>query len=90
MTLLTENCTEKAFRTRNPVKIRTVKAATPQDNITKVFKTSMRELVPEIGIFSEILKFMGSVVVAGTSAWARAESLGTPLSRCRVVICWAC
>ena len=51
MTLLTENCTEKAFRTRNPVKIRTVKAATPQDNITKVFKTSMRELVPEIGIF---------------------------------------
>ena len=60
MPLLTENCTEKAYGNRNPVKIRTVKAATPQDNITKMFKTSMRELVPEIGIFSEILKFMGS------------------------------
>ena len=59
MTLLTENCTEKAFRTRNPVKIRTVKAATPQDNITKVFKTSMRELVPEIGIFFWNIKIYG-------------------------------
>ena len=51
MPLLIENYTEKAYGTRNPVKIRKVKAAIPQDNITKMFKTSMRELVPEIGIF---------------------------------------
>ena len=38
-----------------------------------MFKTSMRELLPEIGIFSEMLKFMGS---SGEDLGAGSDLLG--------------
>ena len=38
-----------------------------------MFKTSMRELLPEIGIFSEMLKFMGS---SGEDLGAGGDLLG--------------
>lgn len=64
MSLVPENCFEKDDGTRNSVKMRTINVSISQNNIIKILKTYMRNLVPGTDIFSEILQFLLNILVS--------------------------